>query len=301
MAPLAPGGDGDLDLLFDMYESGSYPRYAFDADPTGSAGNDVYYSISQQAGAAPSGNDAVRYTGIGVASGPQDVGTGWAKNYSAFDPSEIPQGAARYARWSTRLVGAQNWQKADGGGRSGHKAFIIGNGCESYPTPGEPTRGIIFEEGFNDTDPFTQAHCFGNQNIGCGGGGVYNVGLSCDTTTDGIHGLTYSANDTWFRIQVKFQSSSNLSTADGYVAIWIRAFGSGASYAENAPDAESRDPFVFSTLGWWNNTADCGSQFIAWGPHTLRPFHLSAAYVQDWAEFQYATAFDPSWATRTSW
>jgi hypothetical protein len=135
---------------------------------------------------------------------------------------------------------------------------------------------------------------FGNQNIGCGGGG-FNVGLDCSTESSPNHGIVY-AGDTWYRIQIKVQSSSTESAPDGYIAIWVREFGDASSYSESAPDAISNDSFILKTTGWWDNPA-CGGATIVWGPATLRPLRTDAAFVQDWADFQLASAFDPTWTS----
>ena len=294
------GGMTVQEILFDMYQSGSYPNYAWDGSPAGSDANGVYFSVSQLAGEAPSGHDAVRITGIGVPSGPQSVDCDWAV---PADFGTVTQGAARYARWSMRLSGPQNWERVSGG-RAGHKAFILGNNCECYSTPTPsclnpadnlgPTRVIVHEEGFTPTAPFTEVHMFGDQNIGCGGGG-FNVGLDCSTQSAPNQGIVYPQNDTWYRIQVKVQSSSDEATADGYIAIWVRPFGDTSSYSESAPDAISGDTFILKTTGWWDNPA-CGGASIVWGPATLHPLSTSATFVQDWADFQLAATFDSTWA-----
>ena len=301
------GGGGGQPLLFDMYSSGSYPGYAFGAGNPGpdlNVGTPDFYSISQQVNASPTGHDAVRITANPIGSTTTE-GDAMGVYWPWLNTRQMTQGEAFYVRWAMRFNGAQDWRNANAGGNHlGPKFFILGTTCENS-TIGEPTRVIYFIDVATETiaetgPPWNPIGAYANQNIGCGGpdppGWNNNPLISCDTHKPRLseNNLLLPEN-VWLRTQLKIQSSTNLSTQNGYLAFWQRQWGSAASYTEGAPDAWSNDNFILSVVGWTSPHPQCQGGFFQWGLVTTNPLLTPSVLNIDFADFQVGLTFDPNW------
>lgn len=253
-------------LLFDMYQSGSYPRYAWDIDPTSAALEGVDWSMSQLAGQAPSGQDAVRLTAIGRVLGTDnETSPGWGLSW----PTAVSAGTLWVARWRFRLPsGGQAWRQShtDGTQGNGAKICIIGDPGEHDPY--QPTRCIaLMQTGGGVYDEVALRAC---QNIGPCGSFLYNV-------SQGV----------WHSVQMVAQSSSTDGASDGYVDLYLDNNTLGS------PDTTTGLTRI-RTGGWSTATSDSGILKFGW--MTFQSQLEGNTMSMDFADFQLGTTFNAGWA-----
>jgi len=258
-----------------MYSGGSYPRYAFASDPTNGPLYGVYYSISRLAGQAPSGQDAIRFTGVPTTDVIGDVGgADWGQSADMFGP--LAQDVPVYIRWRERFVSPLTWIRAQDEGRGQWKSMIFGNNCESEPFM--PTRVISFDRRGGDA-PVDAVQVFASQNIGCA------EPTNCATEPRPLHVL-----DEWTHIQYKLVPSSTGSATDAVLYAYVN------NNDEASPSSVTPDGFQLKVDGWSTSNA-CGTNSnFRWGAGTFEPINENAELNCDWADFQIALTFDPSWA-----
>lgn len=265
--PAAPStlGGGGGDLLFDMYESGSYPTFAFDGDPSGDGLNGVDWTFSRLIGAAPSGQDAIRIEAIGRVLGTDNESSPWwTKNWAPA----VAAGTKWVVRFRFRLPSGQSWRQShtDGTQGNGIKLAVIGDPGEHAPY--QPTRCItLMQTGGGIYDEVAIRSC---QNIGPCGSFLFDV-----------------AQGVWHSVQIVIQSSSVDAASDGYVEMYFD------NNAEGSPDTTTGLTQI-RTGGWSTSTSDAGAIRFGWG--TFQSQLEGNTMSMDIADFQIGTSFDPAWA-----
>lgn len=260
-------------VLFDMYQTGSYPNYAFHSSPASGSYIGIYYTISQLPNQAPSGNDAIRFNAIPTTDVVGDIGSAdWSRVADQFGP--FTQGDRVYVRWRQRFVAPLAWKRAEDEGRGQWKSMIFGDPCESVPY--QPTRVIAFDRRGSEA-PLNQPQTFIVQNIGCA------PPIDCATSPRPIPVV-----GVWNSIQYEIQSSSTPTANDAVLKLWFNNNNFGS------PTAVSVDGFPLKVTGW-SAFNDCDSAGFRWGPGTFEPINEDASLICDWADFQIASSFDSNW------
>jgi hypothetical protein len=262
-SPSPSEGEG---LLFDMYQSGSFPAYAWpDGDPTTQPGYNSEWTVTQLAGQAPSGQDAVRITAIGQPLGTDnETSPWWTLNWD----TAVPAGTMWVMRCRIRMPSGQSWRQShdDGEQGNGFKLMLIGDPGEHAPY--QPTRCItLMQTGGLVYDEVAIKSC---QNIGPCGAWEFDI-----------------AQGVWHAIQVVVQSSSTDGASDGHVDMYLNnnTFGSPTT---------TTGLTQIRTGGWSTATSDAGSIRFGWG--TFQSQLTGNLMSMDLADFQLATTFDADWA-----
>lgn len=257
-------------LLFDMYQSGSFPGYAFTSNPQSGGFHGIYYTITRIPGGAPSGNDSILFHAIPTSNIVEDIGgADWAR---AISWGPTPQGSSIFVCYRVKFRSPLVWKRAQDEGRGHWKASIYGDTCEQPPH--QPTRCITFDRRGGD-DPVDRALFFAVQNIGC-------EGVDCATSPRPAHVLNQ-----WSHIQVQYQSSSTINTADAVLRCWVN------NNLQGSPTGITPDPFILRTSGWHPST--CGSAGIRWGAGTFEPINEDGALDVEWADYQVHDSFVSGW------
>jgi hypothetical protein len=245
----------------------SYPACGFEHQ----GGDTQYYTMTRLPGGSPSGSDAIQLDLIPTTEGRQFDIT-WAQ---APETNAIAQGSVRYIRYRIQIVGPVDWRSSyndpQGMNRLGTKHAVLGNLCERAPYG--PTRVI--------------------SNIGSSTGTPATVFWRTEQNIAGPPSrfdISPIVPDVWHNVQIKIQSSSTRSTADGMLYQYIDA----ANQSESTPTAQSSGGFVLSTAGWTRaeGCADSGIFFGGAAMSTLAPGGHAAFRI---ADFEYDDAFDPNW------
>ena len=243
----------------------NWPQCGFDVYDTSAT---QYYRRSRVPAGSPSGSDATQFDFIPTTATNLDFGYGWGLTSGAY-LAPVPQGGTRYIRYRLKINSPVNWRTASDS-RWASKIVILGNTCEN--SAHQPTRVIQMLRGPGDS-VWTQAILNFSQNIDTGG-----------LSDAGPFGPLPIGQ--WINIQLKIQSSSTTSTADG------RLYSYYNNNNEGAPTMRSSSGIVLRTSGW--SPATCsGSHMILGG--SAREVMAGANLSFQLADFEYDDAFDPNW------
>jgi len=243
----------------------NWPQCGFDVYDTNAT---QYYRRSRVPAGSPSGSDATQFDWTPTTATNLDFGYGWGLT-NAGRLAPVPQGGVRYIRYRLRINAPVNWRTASDT-RWASKIVILGNTCENGTHM--PTRVIQMLRSHGDSI-WDRTYLDFSQNIDTGGPGAA-----------GPYGVLPVGQ--WINIQLKIQSSSTTSNADGRLSVYYN------NNNEGAPTMRSSSGIVLKTSGWSPSTCS-GSHMIFGG--SAREVMAGANLSFQVADFEYDDAFDPNW------
>jgi hypothetical protein len=239
----------------------AYPLCGFD-NAVGGNNLGTIWNRTFIPGGGPNGRDAVQIEllprpTVPAGSSDGEGYYGWTHDVR----TAVPQGQTRYIRVKLKLIGpiryvgnSRNW---------GDKIIILGDGCD-VPQGCQSNRIIM-----NLRDEV------GNTN---------QARFTFDKNISGVGSfVTPVTPDMWHSIQIKVQSSSGETTANGRVSLYF----DGDNASEATPTTQS-SLVALPTLNW-DKTLALGyyGNYMADGGHVVFQF----------AGFEYDDRFDPTWHT----